>query len=81
MATAATRQEKNLVQQKDKRTDLTPTGLLMEGDYTHLPRRLVLTTICYGFPTDPHAPEFRGCACATAAVVLKEKGRDRTPDP
>jgi hypothetical protein len=31
MATAATRQEKNLVQQKYKRIDLTPTGLLMEA--------------------------------------------------
>jgi hypothetical protein len=28
---------KNLVQQKEKRFDLTPTGLLMEGDYTHNP--------------------------------------------
>jgi hypothetical protein len=36
MATVATRQEeKNLVQRKNKRTDLTPTGLLMEGDYTN----------------------------------------------
>jgi hypothetical protein len=25
---------KNLVQQKSKRIDLTPTGLLMEGDFT-----------------------------------------------
>jgi hypothetical protein len=29
-----TRQEKNLVQQKYKRIDLTPTGLLMEAYYT-----------------------------------------------
>jgi len=35
MATVATRrEEKNLVQRKDKRTYLTPAGLLMEGDYT-----------------------------------------------
>ena len=34
MATVATRQEKNLVQQKYKRIDLTPTGLLMEAYYT-----------------------------------------------
>ena len=27
--------EKNLVSQNEKRTHLTPTGLLMEGDYTH----------------------------------------------
>jgi len=27
--------EKNLVQQKTNRTHLTPTGLLMEGVYTH----------------------------------------------
>jgi hypothetical protein len=27
--------EKNLVQRKNKRTHLAPTGLLMEGDYTH----------------------------------------------
>ena len=31
MATVATRREKNLVQRKNKRTYLTPTGLLMEG--------------------------------------------------
>ena len=31
----ATRREKNLVQSKNKRTHLTPTGLLMEGDYTN----------------------------------------------
>jgi hypothetical protein len=37
MATVATRrEEKNLVQRKNKRTDLTPTGLLMEGDFTSL---------------------------------------------
>jgi hypothetical protein len=29
--------EKNLVQQTSKRTNLTPTGLLMEGDYTNYP--------------------------------------------
>ena len=29
--------EKNLVQQKNKITHLTPTGLLMEGDYTQNP--------------------------------------------
>ena len=28
---------KNIVQRKNKRTHLTPTGLLMEGDYTHNP--------------------------------------------
>jgi hypothetical protein len=28
---------KNFVQQKNKRTHLTPTGLLMEGDYTFPP--------------------------------------------
>jgi hypothetical protein len=34
MATVATRrEEKNLVQRKNNRTPLTPTGLLMEGDY------------------------------------------------
>jgi hypothetical protein len=37
MATAATRQEENLVQRKSKRADLTPTGLLMEGLYTNNP--------------------------------------------
>jgi hypothetical protein len=36
MATAATRQEKNHVQQKQPRMHLTPTGLLMEGDSTTL---------------------------------------------
>jgi hypothetical protein len=36
MATVATRrEEKNLVQRKNQKNDLTPTGLLMEGDYTH----------------------------------------------
>jgi hypothetical protein len=29
---------KNLVQQKEKRFDLTPTGFLMEGDFTHDPK-------------------------------------------
>jgi len=29
--------EKKLVQRKNKRIHLTPTGLLMEGDFTHLP--------------------------------------------
>jgi hypothetical protein len=38
VATAmATRREKNLVQRNNKRTHLTPTGLLMEGDYTNYP--------------------------------------------
>jgi hypothetical protein len=31
----ATRREKNLVQRKDKRIDLTLTGLLMEGHFAH----------------------------------------------
>jgi hypothetical protein len=34
VASVATRQEKNLVQRKNKRTDLTPTGLLMEHSET-----------------------------------------------
>jgi hypothetical protein len=37
VATVVTRREKNLVQRKNKRTHLTPTGLLMEGDYTQNP--------------------------------------------
>ncbi len=37
MATVATRREKNLVQQKNHRTLLTPTGLLMEGHYAQNP--------------------------------------------
>src|ERR1017187_2823473 len=38
VATVATRRgRKNLVQRKNKRTHLTPTGLLMEGDYTQNP--------------------------------------------
>src|ERR1700731_1460109 len=32
-----TRPEKNLVQQKNNRIHLTPTGLLMEGDYAQNP--------------------------------------------
>ena len=40
MATAATRIGENLVEQKHKRIHLTPTGLLMEGDYTHNPTAL-----------------------------------------
>src|SRR6202158_2997368 len=37
VATVATRREKNLVQRKNKRTHLTPTGLLMEGDSAQNP--------------------------------------------
>ena len=37
MATVATRREKQRDQQIPKRIPLTPTGLLMEGDYTHNP--------------------------------------------
>jgi hypothetical protein len=37
MATVATRRRKNLVQEKTRATNLTPTGLLMEGDYTQNP--------------------------------------------
>jgi hypothetical protein len=36
MATVATRREKKLVQRKNNGTYLTPTGLLMEGDFTNL---------------------------------------------
>jgi hypothetical protein len=32
-----TRWRKNLVQQKNDRINLTPTGLLMEGEYTQNP--------------------------------------------
>ena len=35
MASTADSQEKNLVQRKQKRSHLTPIGLLMEDDYTH----------------------------------------------
>jgi len=35
MATVATRPGENLVEQKPKRIHLTPTGLLMEGDFTN----------------------------------------------
>jgi len=35
MATVATRREKTFAHKKQQRIDLTPTGLLMEGDYTH----------------------------------------------
>jgi len=37
MATMATRQGKLLDQRKRKPTHLTPTGLLMEGDFTNNP--------------------------------------------
>src|SRR5262249_53065211 len=37
MATVATRPGENLVEQKPKRIHLTPTGLLMEGDYAQNP--------------------------------------------
>jgi hypothetical protein len=41
MATAATRrEEKKLVEPSQRRIDLTPTGLLMEGDYTFLTRMM-----------------------------------------
>jgi hypothetical protein len=39
MATAATRREKNLVQRKNNGTCMTPTGLLMEGDFTNCEKR------------------------------------------
>jgi hypothetical protein len=35
MATVATRRENNDVPRNENRIDLTPTGLLMEGHYTH----------------------------------------------
>ena len=34
MATVATRRETKTLFEKQRRIDLTPTGLLMEGDYT-----------------------------------------------
>jgi len=34
VATVAARRENNFVEPKNGRTHLTPTGLLMEGDYT-----------------------------------------------
>jgi hypothetical protein len=37
VATVVTRRRKNLVQHKNDRIDLTPTGLLMEGNYTQNP--------------------------------------------
>jgi len=44
VATVVARREKNLVQQgKNKRIDLTPTGLLMEGDFTSLRRLFALS--------------------------------------
>ena len=46
MATVATRrEEKNPVQRKNKRTDLTPTGLLMEGHFAQNPYRGILSAI------------------------------------
>ena len=36
MATVATRRENNDVPRTATRIDLTPTGLLMEGDFTNL---------------------------------------------
>jgi hypothetical protein len=35
VATVAARRENNFVEPKNGRTHLTPTGLLMEGDYTN----------------------------------------------
>jgi hypothetical protein len=40
VATVALGRGNNLVQRKNKRTDLTPTGLLMEGDFTFSPLSL-----------------------------------------
>jgi hypothetical protein len=37
--------EKNLVQKEQQRIHLTPTGLLMEGDYTQNPCRTVVGEI------------------------------------
>jgi hypothetical protein len=38
MATVATRREKTAVSRNQNRIDLTPTGPLMEDDYTQVPR-------------------------------------------
>src|SRR6266849_1596588 len=48
VATVATRREKKLVQRKDKRTHLTPTGLLMEGVYTNYDPESSPTGASYG---------------------------------
>ena len=37
MATVVVTRRRRREQEKPQRTDLTPTGLLMEGDYTHNP--------------------------------------------
>ena len=41
MASAATRREKNFVSEERQRTYLTPTGLFMEGHFTHNPVSLL----------------------------------------
>ena len=45
MATAATRQEKNRVQRTPTRIDLTPTGLVMEGDFTQVPSAISMMSV------------------------------------
>jgi hypothetical protein len=45
MAAGLLGRRKNYVQQKPKRIHLTPTGLLMEGDYTQNPYRAILSVM------------------------------------
>jgi hypothetical protein len=49
-ATVATRREKNDVPLNEKRIDFTPTGLLMEGNFTSLRSLVAFLAVneCYG---------------------------------
>jgi hypothetical protein len=65
---------KNLVQRKNDRIDLTPTGLLMEGDYTQNPVQNTdqPVTLMIENPTAPMrtvVPKHRNVAIAKRAIV------------
>jgi hypothetical protein len=69
MATAATRLEKNFVQRKNKRIDLTPTGLLMEGDSAQNP-----INECYGDFADTDFLGSPGATGTSADCGSDERG-------
>src|ERR1022692_2526091 len=59
---------KNLVQRKNKRTHLTPTGLLMEGDYTQNP-----VNECNG--NFSHLSINRPSACTSPLITTRTSDR------
>jgi hypothetical protein len=70
MATVATRQNESSSYEKQERTHLTPTGLLMEGDYTQNAKlagiiascaRGIVLTLAFGEDADGCSKTGRGC--------------------